>query len=519
MKRITTLALLLVVFSAPAHAQKTKAAISSEITTLFPDNSLGLITPSQLRTVTSDIINSIMPTAPVVTGNLACFNGTTGLLQDCGLSPSGVGLTVGASTVASGTDKAIMYQNGASPTGTLGEITPAANSVLVTNGSNTPSLSTTLPSGLAATSMTLTTPSLGVATATSINKMAITAPATSSTLAVADGKTATISNTLTLTSTDGATLAVGGGGTLGSNAYTSTAFAPLASPTFTGVVTFPTPWTLGATSVTSTGTQLNYLNAATGTTGTASTNIVFSAGPTMTGTTTVATLAATTINGAALSGTFTGNPTLSGNATFSGQLIETGTSAPASAAGNTVVMGTIAAPSLANNGQAFLYNTLVNGGILQGQGSTYDAVVANKSGTVAMGVSTGLPDVVFGGKITAASLATPSANIAGALCATAGGSFLYNVGANCYAGGGTAGGSNTQVQYNASGGLAGITGVTSNGTIMTFAANDLVINGGSATAGLATVTSGGVVSSAASATIAQMAPLYAQYQYSNLGGI
>jgi hypothetical protein len=57
--------------------------------------------------------------------------------------------------------------------------------------------------------------------------------------------------------------------------------APLASPTFTGTVTVPTPFTLGATSVTSTGTQLNYLNAATGTTGTTSTNIVFSTSPTL----------------------------------------------------------------------------------------------------------------------------------------------------------------------------------------------------------------------------------------------
>lgn len=62
--------------------------------------------------------------------------------------------------------------------------------------------------------------------------------------------------------------------------------APIASPTFTGTVTIPTPFTLGATSVTSTGTQLNYLNAATGTTGTASTNLVYSASPALTGTAT-----------------------------------------------------------------------------------------------------------------------------------------------------------------------------------------------------------------------------------------
>ena len=59
------------------------------------------------------------------------------------------------------------------------------------------------------------------------------------------------------------------------------ALARLAGPTFTGTVTVPTPFTLGATSVTSTGTQLNYLASATGTTGTTSTNLVFSTSPTL----------------------------------------------------------------------------------------------------------------------------------------------------------------------------------------------------------------------------------------------
>lgn len=57
--------------------------------------------------------------------------------------------------------------------------------------------------------------------------------------------------------------------------------APLASPTFTGTVTIPTPFTVSAVSVTTTGTQLNYLAAATGTTGTTSTNVVFSTSPTL----------------------------------------------------------------------------------------------------------------------------------------------------------------------------------------------------------------------------------------------
>lgn len=61
---------------------------------------------------------------------------------------------------------------------------------------------------------TLTTPVLGVATATSINKVAITAPATSATLTIADGKTASFSNTLAFTGTDGSTVACGAGGTV-----------------------------------------------------------------------------------------------------------------------------------------------------------------------------------------------------------------------------------------------------------------------------------------------------------------
>jgi hypothetical protein len=65
-----------------------------------------------------------------------------------------------------------------------------------------------------ATSPTLTTPVLGVATATSINKVTITAPATSATLTIANGKTLTASNTLTFTGTDASSVAFGAGGTV-----------------------------------------------------------------------------------------------------------------------------------------------------------------------------------------------------------------------------------------------------------------------------------------------------------------
>ncbi len=53
-----------------------------------------------------------------------------------------------------------------------------------------------------ATSPTLVTPTIGVATATSVNKLTFTQPATGSTLTLIDGKTLTVNNTVTLTGTD-----------------------------------------------------------------------------------------------------------------------------------------------------------------------------------------------------------------------------------------------------------------------------------------------------------------------------
>lgn len=86
-----------------------------------------------------------------------------------------------------------------------------------------------------ATSPTLVTPVLGVAEATSVNKVAFTAPATSATLTIADGKTLTASNTLTFTGTDGSTLNVGTGGALGTAAYVSTGTSGATIPLLNGV--------------------------------------------------------------------------------------------------------------------------------------------------------------------------------------------------------------------------------------------------------------------------------------------
>lgn len=101
-------------------------------------------------------------------------------------SGSSGNITIGTSTITSGTSGRVLYDNA----GVIGEMTTTGSGTVLA----------------LATGATLVTPTLGVATATSINKMAITAPATSSTLAVADGKTLTASNTLTLAGTDSTTM-------------------------------------------------------------------------------------------------------------------------------------------------------------------------------------------------------------------------------------------------------------------------------------------------------------------------
>jgi hypothetical protein len=191
-----------------------------------------------------------------------------------------------------------------------------------------------------------------------------------------------------------------------------------------------------------------------------------------------------------------GGFTQSGAAIFSSTLAETDTALPAVVAGQLgIAGGSTSAPTLAANDEGDVYLSTANGLNLIGKGSSYDVSLLDSAGRVALGVQTGTLNLAFGGGVTAASLATPSSDIAGALCATSAGIFLYNSGANCYAGGGTAGGSNTQVQYNNSSSLGGISGVTSNGTSMTFADGDLVLSGSSSGSSAlhASATGGGAI--------------------------
>jgi len=156
-------------------------------TVLYSSGALGTPSSATLTNATG------LPLTTGVTGVLSPANGGTGIANNAAstLTISG---NFGTTLTVSGTTSLTLP--------TSGTVTALGNTV---TGSG---------SIVLATSPTLVTPTLGVASATSINKVTITAPATSSTLTIADGKTLTASNTLTFTGTDTSSVEFGTGGTV-----------------------------------------------------------------------------------------------------------------------------------------------------------------------------------------------------------------------------------------------------------------------------------------------------------------
>ena len=140
-----------------------------------------------------------------------------------------------------------------------------------------------------ATSPTLVTPALGVATATSVNKVALTAPATSATLTLAEGSTLATSGAFstTLTATGTTTLTLPTSGTVATTGNKLSAFAATTSAELAGVISDETG--TGALVFANTPTLVTpNIGAATGT------SLVLSGDLTVNGTT-------TTINSTTLS--------------------------------------------------------------------------------------------------------------------------------------------------------------------------------------------------------------------------
>jgi hypothetical protein len=88
---------------------------------------------------------------------------------------------------------------------TTGVVT-VAGTLAVANGGTGVTTSTGTGAVVLSNTPTLVTPVLGVASATTVNKVTFTAPATGSTLTIADGKTLTASNSITLAGTDATTM-------------------------------------------------------------------------------------------------------------------------------------------------------------------------------------------------------------------------------------------------------------------------------------------------------------------------
>jgi hypothetical protein len=154
----------------------------------------------------------VTPSIGVATGT--SFNSITGLSST---TPSANG------TAAVGTATTTARADHVHPTTGLGLTASGLNQFASTTSAQLAGvISDETGSGalVFATSPTLVTPVLGVASATSVNKLTITTPATGSTLTIIDGKTLTVSNTLTFNGTDASTVAFGTGGTV---AYTNVA--------------------------------------------------------------------------------------------------------------------------------------------------------------------------------------------------------------------------------------------------------------------------------------------------------
>ena len=209
----------------------------------------------KVSTVGSALTTSSTISASDVSGTVSGTNGGTGINN--GASTITVGgnlLTSGATTIGSSTHTVAFATTANTSvtlptTGTLATLAGAesltnkklgsltTNGIVTTSGGDgTLSVTGTTGSGdvVLATSPTLVTPTLGAATATSINGLGITS--STGTLTIANGKTATINNTLTFTGTDASSVAFGAGGTVAYTANKLDAFAATSSSELAGVI-------------------------------------------------------------------------------------------------------------------------------------------------------------------------------------------------------------------------------------------------------------------------------------------
>jgi hypothetical protein len=121
--------------------------------------SISALTVTGSFTATGLVTNAALVSPSTTVNGQTCTLGST-----CTITATATSITVGTTSISGGTPNGLLYDNA----GNVGNLATANNGVLVTSAGGAPSISSTLPSGISATSMALTTPSLGVATATSL---------------------------------------------------------------------------------------------------------------------------------------------------------------------------------------------------------------------------------------------------------------------------------------------------------------------------------------------------------------
>ena len=223
--------------------------------------SRGYLTGNQAITLSGDLTGS---GTTAITGTLATVNSNTGTFGGATTIPiitvNGKGLITGVSTatIGGGTVTSVglslpsIFTTTGSPVTSSGTLT----AVLAGQSANTVFAGPSSGSAAAPTFRTLVAadipglpyaPTAGSTAITTVGTIGtgtwnggIISPAYGGTGVNNGSNTLTLGGSFTLSGTSGSTLNIGSGGTLGSNAFTSTAFAPLASPALTGTPTAPT---------------------------------------------------------------------------------------------------------------------------------------------------------------------------------------------------------------------------------------------------------------------------------------
>lgn len=146
----------------------------------------------------------------VTSTSVVTANGVSGSVATATTTPA-ITLTLGAITPTS-VNGVTVTGSGTAAFGSGGTVAYVANNLSVFAATSSAQFagvcSDETGTGLLVfnTSPTLVTPTLGAATATTINKVTITAPASSATLTIANGKTTTQNNSITYAGTDGTTI-------------------------------------------------------------------------------------------------------------------------------------------------------------------------------------------------------------------------------------------------------------------------------------------------------------------------